>query len=273
MQANSNAGTDLTAYAMPDDDDFVSQQPSKRKKYWRIGGRNPDYPGMHDFIIRPLPVPQGRRPTVKVQRHFYQLPTGQWFALLCPLAMGQGNKCLSCEQIKGLLTANPLDVEIAEKMAAKEVTLINCVIRSDEARGPVIHEAHWSFDVLFKKVKSQGVNVFDPTAAGRDLELHTPAAKGDRWGYTPRLMASALSPDPEQIRMWIDAAHPLEAETVCLSYDKQREAYTKLVDNASFPPAGSAQTVHAQAGGYNPPRQVASRTLPPRPAYDPSEPV
>jgi len=266
-QENQSPGTDLTAYALPDAADFESSATSSAKKYWRTGGKNPDYPGVYEFVGRPLPAPQGRKPMVKISRHLYQLPNGQWFGILCPLEMRvPGGRCLVHEQMRDIAQGNPLDLEIVKQMEARQADLVCLILRNDEERGPVIHEANYAFAKHSRDMLAQGVNSFDPSAAGFDLSISVPPkGSGKRWEYKNRLRPSPLHTDPQQVADWIANAPDLAAEARCLTYDQQEKAYQKALDRGSFPPAQAAPVQHVAATTHAAaPRQVAARTLPAR---------
>lgn len=259
-QTDQNLGTDLTTYALPDEKDFESTSAGSAKKYWRTGGRSPDYPGIHDFVARSLPAPRGRRPMVKISRHLFQLPNSQWFGILCPLEMRvPGGRCLVHEQMRDLAQGNPLDLDVVKQMEAREVDLINVILRNDEARGPVIHEANYAFAKHSKDMMAQGVNSFDPTPQGFDLAIHVPVkGSGQRWEYKNRLKPSPLSTDPQQMADWIANAPDLAAEARCLTFDQQEKAYQKALERR--PPASgvaAAPAQHVQSYSSQPARQPA----------------
>ena len=82
----NNPGTDIVPFVIPGENDYDLSGGSDgaARSHWRTGGSKPCYPGIYDFTIRPLPVPHGRRPKVRIAKHLYQLPNGAWFNHLCP---------------------------------------------------------------------------------------------------------------------------------------------------------------------------------------------
>lgn len=235
--------TDLTAYAMPSAEDFESSSQQRDRLYWRTGGAKADYPGLNDFVVRPLPALSGRKAKVRICKHFWQLPNGKYFVHLCPIGMRiPGGACLSCEMAKDLARNNPLDDEIIKNMQAKEVDLLNVILRHDLERGPVIHEANWAFNQHSKDMIAQGVNSFDISPEGYDMLIHVPRKNsGERWGYKSALKASPLHADPAQVRAWIEMAPDLEAEAIAPTYEAQQKKYQRLVESAGHVGNGKPQ--------------------------------
>lgn len=263
-QANPAAGTDIVPFVIPGEDDYdlSGGGDGGAKIHWRTGGSKPDYPGVHDFIFRPLPVPQGRRPKVRIAKHLYQLPNGAWFSHLCPIAMKvPGGRCFSCEAAQQMLTNNPLDADIAKKMSPQDNILFNVILRSDPDRGPVVHEAHWSFDKTYASASSQGVNLFDPSPNGVDSTVHVPIKKGsgERWAYAYQLQRKPLHHDPAQVQDWVSRAHNLDVLSTCMSYEDQYNAYCKALNKQAAaqaaPPvyAPPMQQVQQQRPALGPP--------------------
>ena len=257
MSTESTQSTDLTAYALPTADDFQSSGQQQAKRYWRTGGAKPDYPGMNDFIARPLPAMRGRQPKVRIAKHLWQLPNGKYFGHLCPVTMRTGQPCLSCEKATELARNNPLDDQLIKNMQPKEVDLFNVILRHDLERGPVIHEANWAFNKYSKDVLAQGVNSFDPRPDGFDVLIHVPRkSSGERWEYKNALRPSPLNPDPAQMQAWIEMAPDLEAEARAIpTYEQQQKQYQRLIENTSFAGGGNPQGQAAQ--GYTPTTQTA----------------
>lgn len=264
-QANPDAGTDLVAYAVPDVATFeeMGKGGGGSKKYLRVSGKSADYPGVFEFVLRPMPAPRGRKPMIIIWRHLYQLPNGRWFGHLCPINMGiRSARCFSCEKRSEVSARNPLDDEAARQMEAREIALMNVIYRGDEERGPVIHEGHWSFGKAASAMAAEGINPFDPSPAGHDIRLSIPRKKGDRYTYSPLVKASPLHPDAAQLGDWIAMAANLEEEARVLPFDHQQQAYEKALASSDFPggdaPAqgaprqGGYPTQPAQGGGYAP---------------------
>lgn len=260
---------DLISYVTPTGDDFTSSGGKAGKHRWTTSARKSDYPGKFDYIVRPVPTPQGRRPLVTGWRHLFELTPGQWFGFNCPLSMRTGGRCLLCEKRSEFAArvTNDIDMKRAEDMAAREVKYMNVILRHDEARGPVVFEAHYTFTNLCKANQEQfQINAFD-AQAGIDFMVHVPAKQGDRWGCgnDPR-GRSPLHVDPRQVAEWVNATHDLEKEIRCLPYDKQVEAYEKAAGARSF---GPEITGHSPQHYQQPPAQQGYQNQPAPQNYGP----
>ena len=259
--------TDLVPYSLPDMGEIADAQDQSKSnnQWWRHAGKKPDYPGIFRFQFRCIPAPAGKPSIMEVYKHFYQLPSGAWIITFCPLYMKTGGKCFHCEQIPKVLSANPLDGDLADKMQPRQGFVFNVLLRNDPDRGPVIHESHWSWKKYADDQRKNGKNAFDPSAAGRDVVYQMPERDGERHEYKPMLDPTPLG-SPEEINDLISRAHDLFVNTRPLSYKDQEEAYQKALDRSSFPPGSGqsrTQTV-ASTTSSSTPRPVPSRVLPAR---------
>lgn len=263
--------TDLVPYSLPDMGEIADAQDQSKSnnQWWRHAGKKPDYPGVFRFQFRCIPAPAGKPSIMEVYKHFYQLPSGAWIITFCPMYMKTGGKCFHCEQIPKVLSANPLDGDLADKMQPRQGFVFNVLLRNDLDRGPVIHESHWSWKKYADEQRKQGKNAFDPSPAGRDVIYQMPERDGERHEYKPMLDPTALG-NPEEINDLISRAHDLFVNTRPLSYKDQEEAYQKALDRSSTGGSSSNRsqttTQVVESRPVSTVRQVASRTLPARAA-------
>lgn len=287
--------TDVGQYTLPADDDFRESGGSESdKRKWQTGGRKPCYPGLFDFVIRPLPVMNDPfasrtegppRPKVRAERHFIQLPSGGWYIENCPVAMRvAGARCIACEKGSEYAAANPIDEAFIKKLKPRTILFFWGILRNDPNRGPVIHEGHWSFDKLYATLTRQGVNPFDPFR-GFDIQVHVPRKdSGERWDYRQVAMPSPLAtqpdgqPDVALINHWISQTYDLADEAKCKSYAEQAIAYEKAMNKGGGSQGGghgggvATHNVPAYAPpGYPPGQPPAAPGYPPA-GYPPGQP-
>lgn len=253
-----NQTTSLAAYTLPTAEEVAEGMArTGGGKYW-----NPkkDDPASFSHQFRPLPGVNGKRAFIKTFRHFWQIPNVGWFSLICPIALKiRGAKCLGHELMSDYAAGNPLDGETLRDMEAKDLILMNVLVRGHEDRGVLVHEAHWSFRSAYESALKQGINLFDPTATGRDLFYNRPEQKGGRYGYTAALNPSPLCAEPEDFNFYLDSAHDLNGEAQPLDYQAQVDAYQKRLDNPSEGAQKPAQRLPAQQAPR--PTAPASRQL------------
>lgn len=252
---NTQSG-DLVQWNLPNEDFQSSDRGGGNKKHWRHAGAKPCYPNMSDFRVRLLPGVNGRPSFIKLFRHFFQLQNGKWINSVCPVYMRVPNvPCYFCELLSQLAAQNTVDAQVFKKMEPSDIFLCNVILRHDPARGPVVHEGHYSIGIEYQRLKKDGVNIFDPTHKGHDVDIFiAPKNSGQRNTCKTCIQQQPLAPTDGEISAILSAAEDLVALAKPLSYEGQKKLYQDRLNGA--PPQGGQQGGGQQGqGGYQQPQQ------------------
>lgn len=241
---------DLVQWNLPVEDFDSGDGSSANKKHWRHAGSKPCYPTMSEFRARLLPGVNGKPGFIQVFRHFFQLPNGKWIISVCPIHMRVPNvPCLFCEMLSQLAAQNTVDDKLIKKMEASDIFLCNVILRHDQKRGPVVHEGHFSVNMEYKRLKKDGVNIFDPGPQGHDVDIFiAPKGSGQRNTCKTCIAPLPLAGSVEEINNILRAAEDLTLLAKPKSYEDQKKLYQERLNGA--PPQGQQQG-GGQGGGQN----------------------
>jgi len=273
---NTQSG-DLVQWNLPNEDFQSSDRGGGNKKFWRTAGKKPCYPNMNAFRVRLIPGVNGKPSFIKVIRHFFQLPNQAWIISVCPVHMRVPNvPCYFCEMLSQLAAQNTVDAQVLKKMEPSDIFLCNMLLRHDPARGPVVHEGHFSVGLEYQRLKKDGVNIFDPGPMGHDVDITTTNPKSCK----TCIQQQPLAPTDGEISAILRAAEDLVALAKPLSYEAQKKLYQDRLNGA--PPQGQQQGGGQNQGGFQPPQgyqqpqqgyqQQGYQSYQPQPGYQPQPP-
>lgn len=246
---------DLVQWNLPEEDFQSNDRGSGNKKHWRHAGSKPCYPNMSDFRARLLPGVNGRPSFIKLYRHFFQLPNGKWINSVCPVHMRVPNvPCYFCEMLSKYAQQNTVDAAVLKKMEPSDIFLCNVLLRNDPARGPVVHEGHYSIGMEYQRLRKDGVNIFDPGPQGHDVDIYiAPKGSGQRNSCKTCIAMHPLAATKEEISAILSAAEDLTLLAKPLNYEAQQKLYQDRLNGAL--PQGQQQGGGQNQGGFQPQQQ------------------